>query len=251
VDALMRAMSSMPTEAVEPATVGTPSRAHARGRPLLGVLEIPMRTVWRLLVLSLALVGCSAAATPSTGPTLSATVVVAASASPSASQVASRSARTIVSPLEGRWATGLIPIADIKASMLAAGIEAGDVDGWIAEVGSPTEYSFLLEFAGTAFTHSEETPDMAMQVGELGTFTLSGRQLVLTPGEPGNIDTYTFEVTLAGDELSLRCVDSTEQGTTEDKAKHRRYTIAFYCSAPFRRQPGTSSLPPNDLPAIG
>ena len=200
-----------------------------------GVLEIPMRTVWRLLVLSLALVGCSAAATPSTNPTPSANVVVATSASPSATQVASPSAGPIVSPLEGRWATGSIPIADIKASMLVAGIEAGDVDGWIAEVGSPSRYSFLLDFAGTGFTHSEETPDIAMQVGESGTFALSGKQLVLTIGKPGNVDTYTFDATLAGDELSLRWVDSTEQGTTEDKAKHRRFTIAFYCSAAFRR----------------
>ena len=60
---------------------------------------------------------------------------------------------------------------------------------------------------------------------------------MLAPGEPGNVDTYTFEATLAGDELSLRWVDSTEQGTTEAKAKHRRYAIAFYSSAPFRRQP--------------
>ena len=119
--------------------------------------------------------------------------------------------------------------------MLAAGIEAGDVDGWIADVGSPSRYSFLLDFAGTGFTHSEETPEMAMQVGESGTFALSGKQLVLTIGEPGNVDTYTFEATVAGDGLSLRCVDSTEQGTSEDKAKHRRYTIAFYCTAPFRR----------------
>ena len=78
---------------------------------------------------------------------------------------------------------------------------------------------------------------MAMQVGELGTFALSGKQLVLAPGEPGNVDTYTFDATLSGNELTLRCVDSTEQGTTEDKAMHRRFTIAFYCSAPFRRQP--------------
>jgi hypothetical protein len=179
--------------------------------------------------------GASATFVAQPSPTPSATVVVAASASPSAKQLASPSAGSMVSPLEGRWATGPIPIADIKASMLAAGIEAGDVDGWIAEVGSPTQYSFLLDFAGTSFTHSEETPDMAMQVGELGSFTLSGNQLVLAPGEAGNVDTYTFEATLAGDELSLRCVDSTEQGTTEDQAKHRRFTIAFYCTAPFRR----------------
>ena len=175
----------------------------------------------------------SGAATPPANPTAAATP----SASPSTAQPASASARANVSPLEGRWATGPIPIADIEASMVAAGIEPGEVDGWIAEVGSPTQYSFLLDFAGTAFTHSEETPDMAMQVGELGTFALSGKQLVLSPGEPGNVDTYTFDVALSDSELSLRCVDSTEQGTTEDKAMHRRFTVAFYCSAPFRRQP--------------
>ena len=119
--------------------------------------------------------------------------------------------------------------------MLAAGIEPVDVDGWIREVGSPTRYSFLLDFVGTAFTHSEETPDMAMQVGETGTFALSGERLVLMPGEPGNVDTYTFDMVLEGDELTLRCVDSTEQGTTEAKAIHRRFTIAFYCTAPFSR----------------
>ena len=121
--------------------------------------------------------------------------------------------------------------------MISAGITTDEVDAWIAEVGTPTQFSYLLAFAGNSFTHSEETPDMAMQVGELGTFELSGRLLVLSPGEPGNIDTYTFEATVAGDELSLRCVDSTEQGTPEAKATHRRFTIAFYCSAPFRRQP--------------
>ena len=196
-----------------------------------------MPRVTLFVALSLALVGCSAASTPTAGQSPAKTALVATSASPSTAQPASPSAGTIVSPLEGRWATGPIPIADIKASMLAAGVEAGDVDGWIAEAGSPTEYSFLLDFAGTTFTHSEETSDMAMQVGELGTFALSGKQLVLSPGEPGNVDTYTFDATLSGNELTLRCVDSTEQGTTEDKAKHRRYTIAFYCSAPFGRQP--------------
>lgn len=160
-------------------------------------------------------------------PTLSAAPSVSAQPSPPA----------VVIPLEGTWATGPIPITDIKASMVAAGIDTGDADAWIAEVGSPTRYSFLLGFTGTTFTHSEETPDMAMQVGEAGTFALTGKQLVLSLGEPGNVDTYTFDATLSDNELSLRCVDSTEQGTAEDKAKHRRYTIAFYCSAPFRRQP--------------
>ena len=44
------------------------------------------------------------------------------------------------------------------------------------------------------------------------------------------------EAIVAGDELSLRYVDSTGQGTADALAKHRRYTCAFYCSAPFKRQ---------------
>ena len=195
-----------------------------------------MRKASWFLVLSVALVGCSAAATPSSSPTAKPTVANSPTASPSVARPPSPSVGVIVGPLEGRWVAGPIPIADIKASMVAAGIDPNDADAWITEVGSPSRYSFVLTFTGTAFTHSEETPDMAMEVGESGTFALSGKKLVLTIGEPGNIDTYTFDATLSGNELSLRCVDSTEQGTAADKAKHRRYTIAFYCSAPFRRQ---------------
>ena len=137
----------------------------------------------------------------------------------------------------GTWATGPIPIESIRSSMISAGITAADADAWIADNGSPTRFSFELAFDGKTFAHSEETPDMAMQVGESGTFALSGTQLMLTVGEPGSIDTYTFEATVVGDELSLRWVDSTDHGSAADKAMHRRFTIAFYCSAPFRRQP--------------
>jgi len=193
-----------------------------------------MRTARLFLALSVTLVGCSTAATPSLTASRP-----GATSSPSpieTSESAAPSADVGASALEGLWASGPIPIADIKASMIAAGIKAADVDAWVSEVGSPTSYSFELQFTGTAFTHSEETPDMAMQVGESGTFTLSGTRLVLTIGESGNLDTYTMQATLSSDELSLQCIDSTEQGSAEDKAKHRRYTIAFYCSAVFRRQ---------------
>jgi len=119
--------------------------------------------------------------------------------------------------------------------MIAAGIAAADVDAWVIEVGSPSQFSFVLEFTENTFIHSEETPDMPMEVGESGTFALSGTQLVLTPGEPGNIDTYTLDASLSGDDLSLRWVASTEEGTAEAKETHRRFTIAFYCGARFKR----------------
>jgi hypothetical protein len=184
-----------------------------------------MRTARLFLALSVTLVGCSSAATSSLSPS---PIESAQSAAPSAD--------ASVSALEGLWASGPIPIADIKASMVAAGITPAAADRWIAEVGSPTTYSFELQFIGTTFTHSEETPDMPMEVGESGRFTLSGNRLVLTPGEPGNIDTYTLKATLSGDDLFLQYIRSTEQGTAEDKATHRRFTIAFYCSAVFQRQ---------------
>ena len=184
-----------------------------------------------LLALSPMLVCCSAAAPSPSRTTIPG--VVTPSASSSSTQPASTSPDAALSPLEGHWATGPIPIAEIKTAMVAAGIDPSEADAWIAEVGSPTRYSFELVFSGTAFTHSEETPDMAMQVGEAGTFTLSGNELVLTNAS----DTYTLQATLADDELSLRWVSSTEQGTAQDQATHRRFTIAFYCSAPFTRQP--------------
>lgn len=180
----------------------------------------PRRATWLLLALTVALIGCSPLASPSL------------TRSPSAAPAAGSQA---ASPLEGRWATGSIPIADIKASMVAAGISAVDVDKWVTEVGSPSAFSFVLDFAGDTFTHSEATPDTPMQVGELGAYRLSGAELVLAPGEAGNIDTYTLAAKVSGDNLSLRWVGSTEEGTAEAKETHKRFTIAFYCSAVFKR----------------
>ena len=183
-----------------------------------------MRITSLLLAVALAVIGCSPAISPSLTPSPS---VAATDESPPAS--------TSVNVLEGRWATGPIPIADIRAAMIAAGISAADADAWVTDDGSPSQYSFVLEFTGDTFIHSGETPDMPMEVDESGSFTLSGTELVLTPGEPGNIDTYTLEASLSGDDLSLRWVASTEEGTAEAKETHRQFTIAFYCSAPFKR----------------
>ena len=55
-------------------------------------------------------------------------------------------------------------------------------------------------------------------------------------GQAGNRDTYTFAVNATSDELTLKYVESTEEGTAEDKANHRRYTLAFYCSSTFKRR---------------
>jgi len=183
-----------------------------------------MRIPALLLAVPLAMVGCSTVAGPSLTPNPS----VAATAE---SQPASASAGV----LEGRWETGPIPIADIKAAMIAAGIAAADADAWVIEVGSPSQYSFLLEFTGDTFIHSGETPDMPMEVDESGSFALSGTELVLTPGEPGNIDTYTLAASLSADDLSLNWVASTEEGTAEAKEIHKQFTIAFYCSGVFKR----------------
>lgn len=206
------------------------------GSPMAGVVllnrHIPLGPII-LLAIALALTACGVTVSTTfenVGGTLSSNAPSVAASAGSAPASAS------VGVLEGRWATAPTPIADIKASMIAAGIAAADVDAWVIQVGSPSQFSFVLEFTGNAFRHSEETPDMPMQVGESGTFTLSETQLVLTIGEPGNIDTYTLAPSLSlGDDLSLEWVASTEEGTTGDKETHRRFTIALYCSAVFKR----------------
>ncbi len=76
---------------------------------------------------------------------------------------------------------------------------------------------------------------MPMQVGESGTFTLTGDRLLLHVPAPGGEDSYTFALSKVGDAISLRWTDSTESGSAEDKENHRRFTIAFYCTAPFTR----------------
>src|SRR6185436_1045046 len=104
-------------------------------------------TVALLLAVSPMLVCCSAPAAPSPSQT-TIPVVVTPSASSSSTQPAWTSPDAALSPLEGRWATGPIPIAAIKTAMVEAGIDPGEADAWIAEVGSPTRYSFELAFTG-------------------------------------------------------------------------------------------------------
>ena len=184
-----------------------------------------MRPASLVFAVLLTLTGCSTAATPSDTPDATTT------ATPTASPPASAG----VGVLEGHWTTGPVPIGDIKASMIAAGISAADVDAWVADVGSPSEFSFELDFNGFEFTHYQETPGALMALDESGTFTLSGTELVLTVGEAGNIDTYTLRTTLSDDDLSMQWISSTEEGAPEGKERHRRFTIALYCSAVFRR----------------
>ena len=50
------------------------------------------------------------------------------------------------SSLEGRWSTGPVPIGQIRETLLEAGVTAELVDDWVSEVGSPSEFTFDLEF---------------------------------------------------------------------------------------------------------
>jgi hypothetical protein len=42
-------------------------------------------------------------------------------------------------------------------------------------------------------------------------------------------------VSKGGDAISLRWTDSSESGSAAEQENHRRFTIAFYCAAPFTR----------------
>ena len=119
--------------------------------------------------------------------------------------------------------------------MLSADLEPDAVEGWIEEQGSPSEFTFELRFDSPTFSHYEANPNMQMQLGETGTYEFDGDQLRLSIADEG--DVYVFDVTLAGQTLSLDLADQTEHGTAENLATHRLYTIAFYSSAPFLRKP--------------
>ncbi|MFN0282980.1 MAG: hypothetical protein ACKVZ6_13565 [Kineosporiaceae bacterium] len=98
---------------------------------------------------------------------------------------------------------------------------------------TPT-YSFVLDYTGSTFTHSEVTPDMPMQLGESGTFTLTGDRLLLHVPAPSGEDTYTLALSKVADAIPLRWTDATESGSAQDPENHRRFTIAF-CAAPCTR----------------
>jgi hypothetical protein len=140
--------------------------------------------------------------------------------------------------LDGRWRTGPVPIDQVKAAMLQAGLSQELVDDWVLEVGSPTEYTFTLELHNDDFSHSESTPGTEQQVSESGTFVYDADHHLLDLTIAGQGDAYQFStITSCCDELKLLFIDSTDDGTAEDKAMHARYAIAFYTSASFHRTP--------------
>ena len=197
-----------------------------------------MPRVSLFVALSLALVGCSAASTPIPSQSPAQTALMAPSASPSTAQSASPSVGTIVSP--SRRTLGHRTDPDRRHQGLdARGGHRGWRCRWLDRRGrlaNPVTHSCWISPARPSLTQRRPRT-WRCRSGSLERSCSPGSSSCLRPGEPGNVDTYTFDATLSGDELSLRCVDSTEQGTAEDKAMHRRFTIAFYCSAPFRRQP--------------
>ena len=142
-------------------------------------------------------------------------------------------------PLEGRWVAGPVPVRDIKLNMRAFyDISDKEADAWIKEIGSPSTLTLSLEFAGNLFTERWQTPGQPMEIGEAGTVartTVAGNDNHVILDVDG--DTYTLHFGVDHDRLSLHWVDSTDTGTAADKAKHRLYTIGFYCSAAFTRVP--------------
>lgn len=211
-------MTTKASVADKPAATGTLARSG-------GMCALYKQAV-AVTILAAVMAGSSGCAAPAG----TSTPGLGASATPPASSAASEK------PLEGRWVTGPIPIADIKAFLVKKGVAPRDVARWVKDTGSPKQFAFELNFEDNYFTHSEETPQMAMQVGESGTFTYTGDRLVLSVDGMGTGDSYTLGVTMAEEELTLRYIDSTENGTAEDKENHRRFLLAFYCAKAFVRR---------------
>ena len=164
------------------------------------------------------------------------TEVVEGTAVAEGTDVAETTEAAVASSLEGRWSTGPVPIGQIRETLLEAGVTEELVDEWVSEVGSPSEFTFDLEFHDEdRFEFYLATPGSPREEAESGTFVYADGFLDLDI--VGSGDTYRLAADVSSDNLQLRFIDSTETGTEADKAMHARYTIAFYTSAPFVRQP--------------
>ena len=177
--------------------------------------------LWLALVACLAVTSCDSS-TGTEVPT-----------SPASSGSASTSVEA--GSLDGVWSTGPVPIEDIRAAMLAAGLGEKAVNGWIEDQRSPPTISFELRFDSPNFSHSREDVHFPRAVDESGTYEFAEGQLRLSLPDLG--DAYVFDVTLSDDTLSLELVGQKETGTSENLETHLLYTTALYASAPFVRQP--------------
>jgi hypothetical protein len=189
-----------------------------------------------LLVVCLMATACSSEPSPTPAESTVASAGASATRTPSV-DANSPAPSAAMTALEGRWIAGSVPAREIKLNMRASyDISAKEADDWITEIGSPSTLTLSLEFAGSRFTERWQTPGQPMEIGEQGTFartTVAGNSNYVILNVDG--DTYTLHFVVDHDQLSLHWVDSTEQGTAADKAKHRLYTIGFYCSAAFNR----------------
>jgi hypothetical protein len=144
--------------------------------------------------------------------------------------------------LEGRWTTAAIPIEQVRTTMLQFGLHKEDVDQWVRDVGSPSEFTFSLEFNGDGFSHLAMTPEQPRKVDEAGTFVydanhksnggVTAGRLTLSVADQG----APFEVDSAMsccDELRLHFVDS--PGNADMAAAEVVRAVALYTSAPFHR----------------
>ena len=154
---------------------------------------------------------------------------------PSPAANASGSTSIAAEPLDGIWSTGPVPIEDIRAAMLTAGLDEEAVEGWIEDQRSPSKITFELRFASPDFSHSRVDAHFPLAVDESGTYVLAEGRLHLSLPDLG--DAYVFDAALSDDTLSLTLVGQNETGTVEERETHRLYTIALYASAPFVRRP--------------
>ena len=138
----------------------------------------------------------------------------------------------------------------LRTTMLEAGLPAEDVDQWVRDVGSPTEFTFSLEFNGDHFSHSTITPQQPEQVDETGTFVYDANRtsyngvvaglmtLVIDQG-----DAIEMDATMTCcDEFQLQGTDSYHYYDGSSAAGAR--AMAMYLSAPFHRWGGRPRMPP-------
>jgi hypothetical protein len=165
--------------------------------------------------------------------------------------------------LEGWWTAEAVPVEQIRASLLQAGVTEAEVDKLFLERGMMSgDFTFGLEFHDDEFRifYTDEAttnplwafnrPPPAEAADQSGTFVYTGDRLHLSPYFADRALGHTLEfcaVMSGDDQLTLRFIDSTagacegactdEEENAADHAALNVRAIAFATSSTFFRQP--------------
>lgn len=151
-------------------------------------------------------------------------------ASPSSSSTptsASGTETAEVTPIDGTWTTPTLAPTDFRRVLATHGL-GKHTDAFLSGFGEAV--ALTLEVGGGFWTLSSSVDGGASAVTDRGRFEIDGKQVVVLPNSGA---TNTFRWTVAGDELTLDLVSTTEPPYEGMPAE--TFQRGLYTASPFGR----------------